>query len=93
MSRGLGDVYKRQGDYIVKLVNMLPVEVAAQVKLDGVILTNPSAMKTILTGDPKDRGAKPVSSDFKIEGNDFPYAMPAYSFTVIRIRQNVEKKK
>lgn len=75
------------GDYIVKLVNMLPVEVSAQVELDGVALVNPSATKTVLTGDPKDRGAKPVSSDFKVEGNEFPYAMPAYSFTVIRIHQ------
>ena len=81
------------GDYIVKLVNMLPVEVSSQVKLDGATLVNPSATKTILTGDPKDRGAKPASSDFKVEGNDFSYSMPAYSFTVIRIHQNIEKKK
>ena len=83
----------RTGDYIVKLVNMLPVEVSAQVKLEDVVLTNPSATKTVLAGDPKDKGAKPLFSDFKVEGNDFPYAMPAYSFTVIRIHQNVERKK
>lgn len=81
----------KTGDYIVKLVNMLPVEVSAQVKLSGAALNNPSATKTLLTGDPKDRGAKPVTSDFKVEGNDFPYAMPAYSFTVIRIHNNVGK--
>ncbi|WP_291530324.1 alpha-L-arabinofuranosidase C-terminal domain-containing protein [Bacteroides sp. UBA939] len=73
------------GDYIVKLVNMLPVEVSAQVTLDGATLVNPSATKTVLTGDPKDRGAKPVSSGFEVEGNSFAYAMPAYSFTVIRV--------
>ena len=78
---------------IDQLVNMLPVEVSSQVKLDGTTLVNPSATKTILTGDPKDRGAKPASSDFKVEGNDFSYSMPAYSFTVIRIHQNIEKKK
>lgn len=33
------------GDYIVKLVNMLPVEVSSQVKLDGTTLVNPSATK------------------------------------------------
>lgn len=81
------------GDYIVKLVNMLPVEVSARVKLDGSALVNPSATKTVLTGDPKDRGVKPVSSDMQVSGNDFPYAMPAYSFTVIRIHQNMEKTK
>lgn len=83
----------RTGDYIVKLVNMLPVEVSAQVKLDGMSLTHPSATKTVLAGDPKDKGVKPVSSDFKLEGNDFPYVMPAYSFTVIRIYQNMLTKK
>ncbi len=83
----------RTGDYIVKLVNMLPVEVSAQVKLNGMSLTHPSATKTVLAGDPKDKGVKPVSSDFKLEGNDFPYVMPAYSFTVIRIYQNMLTKK
>ena len=47
----------RTGDYIVKLVNMLPVEVSAQVKLEDVVLTNPSATKTVLAGDPKDKGS------------------------------------
>lgn len=81
----------KTGDVIVKMVNMLPVEVSAQVKLNGAALANPSATKTLLTGDPKDRGAKSVTSDFKVEGSEFPYAMPAYSFTVIRIKQDVGK--
>lgn len=76
------------GDYIVKLVNLLPVEVAAKVKLDDVALVNPSAVKTVLAGNPKDKEAKSVSSVFEVAGNEFPYAMPAYSFTVIRIHQN-----
>ncbi|WP_297329854.1 alpha-L-arabinofuranosidase C-terminal domain-containing protein [uncultured Bacteroides sp.] len=73
------------GDYIVKLVNLLPVEVASQVRLEGASLVNPTATKTLLTGDPKDKMAKSVSSDFEVKGTDFPYTMPAYSFTVIRI--------
>ncbi len=75
------------GDYIVKLANLLPVEVAAKVLLDGVSLTSPSAVKTLLTGSPESRDAKSVSSAFEIAGNEFDYKMPAYSFTVIRIRQ------
>lgn len=75
------------GDYMVKLVNLLPVEVASQVKLDGAALLNPTATKTVLAGDPKDKTARSVSSDFEVKGNDFAYTMPAYSFTVIRIRQ------
>lgn len=81
------------GDYIIKLVNMLPVEVASQVQLTGVSLVNPTATKTLLAGDPKDRTAKSVSSGFEIAGNDFPYTMPAYSFTVIRIHQEMIKKR
>ncbi len=81
------------GDYIVKLVNLLPVEITSQIKLDGAALVNPTATKTILSGDPKDKEAKSVSSDFEVKGNDFPYTMPAYSFTVIRIHQNIAKKK
>lgn len=75
------------GDYIIKLVNMLPVEVDSEVRMNGISFSNPTAVKTLLTGDPKDKAAKSVSSDFKIAGNTFPYLMPAYSFTVIRIHQ------
>lgn len=80
----------RSGDLIVKLVNLLPVKVSSEVKLDGTDLVNPSAVKTVLTGDPKEKDAKPVTAPFEgIEGNDsFVYEMPAYSFTVIRIGQN-----
>ena len=73
------------GDIIVKLVNLLPVSVRSQVELDGGALIHPSAIKTVLTGDPKDKQAKPVSSGFELSGNNFSYEMPAYSFTVIRI--------
>lgn len=73
------------GDYIVKLVNLLPVEVTTRVKLEGVSLSDATATKTVLTGDPKDKTAKPVTSAFELAGDEFPYAMPAYSFTVIRI--------
>lgn len=78
------------GDYIVKLVNLLPVEVVSQINLEGASLVNPSAVKTLLTGNPKDKTVKSVSSDFEVKGNGFPYTMPAYSFTVIRIHQNVK---
>lgn len=73
------------GDIIVKLVNLLPVSVRSQVELDGGALIHPSAIKTVHTGDPKDKQAKPVSSGFELSGNNFSYEMPAYSFTVIRI--------
>ena len=81
------------GDHIVKLVNLLPVEVSSTVKLKGIGLQNPSAVKTLLTGDPKDKQARSTTSAFDISGAEFPYVLPAYSFTVIRIHQNIDKKK
>lgn len=77
------------GDHIVKLVNLLPVEVSSKVKLEGIDLQNPSAVKTLLTGDPKDKNARSVTSAFDISGTEFPYVLPAYSFTVIRIKSNI----
>ena len=76
------------GDYIIKLVNLLPVEVKTKFNLEGVQFSNPVATKTVLSGHPADTKAKPVISDFSVEAQgDTPYLMPAYSFTVIRIHQ------
>lgn len=79
------------GDYIVKLVNMLPVEVNSQVTLDGLALKNPTAQKTVLTGDPKDEKTRPVEEVFAVKEDGFEYSLPAYSFTVIRIKQQLQK--
>lgn len=76
------------GDYIVKLVNLLPVEVRTQVALKDVELgATPTAVRTILSGHPADKQVRSVSAPFALSGSDFPYTMPAYSFTVIRISQ------
>lgn len=79
------------GDYIVKLVNMLPVEVTSQVKLDGISLDGSKAQKTVLTGRPADEHVCPVTESFDIQGEDFVYTLPAYSLTVIRIGQTLKK--
>ena len=79
------------GDYIVKLVNMLPVEVTSQVKLDGISLDGSKAQKTVLTGRPADEHVRPVTESFEIQGKDFAYTLPAYSLTVIRIGQTLKK--
>ncbi|MBQ8673418.1 MAG: alpha-L-arabinofuranosidase [Bacteroides sp.] len=73
------------GDYIVKLANLLPVEVAAEVILDGAELHNPTAVKSVLTGHPADKQASPITEEMSVDGEAFPYVMPPYSFTVIRI--------
>lgn len=81
------------GDYIVKLVNMLPVEVTSQVSLEGMALDRAKAQKTVLTGKPADKDVCPVTEVFDMQGSDFSYAMPPYSFTVIRVGQYPEEGK
>lgn len=80
------------GDCIVKMVNLLPVEVVSEVKIEGASWVNPMATKTLLTGRPDDKTAKSVTSDFEVQGAEFPYTMPAYSFTVIRIHERSAAK-
>ncbi|GAB6012559.1 alpha-L-arabinofuranosidase C-terminal domain-containing protein [Viscerimonas tarda] len=75
----------RTNDLIVKLVNMLPVEVNTRVKLDKWENIDPVASKTVLTGSPADKQAKPTSGTCEVSA-DFPCTLPAYSFTVIRIK-------
>lgn len=75
------------GDFIVKLVNMLPVEVSAKIELEGVTFVNPTAQKTVLTGSPKDEKVIPIKKNMEVQGQGFAYTLPSYSFTVIRVGQ------
>jgi alpha-L-arabinofuranosidase len=74
----------KTGDLIVKLVNLLPIEVKASIDLSEYNITTRSAVKTILTGTPDDRLAKPVTENVQFNGQD---TFPPYSFTIIRIKQ------
>lgn len=74
------------GDYIVKLVNLLPVEVCAKVDWGGIVLQQPTAVKILLTGNPADTDVRPESSVMELSGSKFDYTMPAYSFTVLRMK-------
>jgi alpha-L-arabinofuranosidase len=75
----------KSGDWIVKLVNLLPVEVKSDINLAGFNVTNLEAVKIVLHGNPDDETAKPehsllaVSSPLKVD-------LPAYSFVVVRIK-------
>ena len=73
------------GDVIVKLANLLPLEVKTQVKLEGVEDLNPKATQTVLSGKPGDKKAMPVISDISVSENTEIF-LPAYSFTVIRFK-------
>ena len=75
------------GDYIVKLVNMLPVEVSSKVEFKGISFVNPAVQKTVLTGSPRDENIVPVKEEMEVQEQGFTYTLPSYSFTVIRIGQ------
>lgn len=74
----------KTGDWIVKLVNFLPVGVEADIHLSGIGTIHPSAERTVLTGAPE---ATPLPVTDTIEvGESFKEQLPAYSFTVIRLK-------
>ena len=75
------------GDYIVKLVNLLPVEVKTKINMEDISLLRPIATKTVLKGAPTDKEAKPLTETFDVNGKNIDYTMPAYSFSVIRIKE------
>ncbi|WP_279114079.1 alpha-L-arabinofuranosidase C-terminal domain-containing protein, partial [Bacteroides acidifaciens] len=77
------------GDVIVKLVNLLPVEVNTHVDLSGIGVIQPSAKRTVLTGKPADTPL-PVEDTVEV-AEKFDCQLPAYSFTVIRIKKANEK--
>ncbi len=77
----------KTGDMIVKLVNLLPVAVNAQIELPSLEGMDTTAVKTVLAGKPTDKQARPVSGTMKVS-EKFGYELPGYSFTVIRINKN-----
>jgi alpha-L-arabinofuranosidase len=77
----------KTNDLIVKLVNMLPVAVNTNVRLDGMSDFRSSATRTVLSGTPTDKKARPATDQITVSG-EFSCTLPAYSFTVIRIKKN-----
>lgn len=75
----------KSGDLVVKLVNLLPVAVRTQVQLDAIDQQIVKAERTVLTGQPDGRNLLPVRDEIKV-GTQFPCELPAYSFTVLRIK-------
>jgi alpha-L-arabinofuranosidase len=77
----------KSNDLIVKLVNMLPVNVNAQVDLTGLVSPGSTAKKIELQGDPADKNAKPQESSITITDKSTLPLNP-YSVTVIRLAAN-----
>lgn len=74
----------KTGDVIVKLVNLLPVSIETDVRLPGMDGIQSSATRTVLAGAPE---ATPLPVADTIEaGTSFKQELPAYSFTVIRLK-------
>lgn len=72
---------EKTGEYIVKLVNMLPVEVRADVDLAPLGITATKAEAEQLAGSPEDKDAKIKKVEITL-----PHAvLPPYSFTVLRL--------
>lgn len=79
----------RSNDVIVKLVNLLPVEVDADIDLAGAVLAEGTAALVVLQGYPDDCDVQPVQSTVDA-GSQFAYTLPPYSFSVIRVKAAIE---
>ncbi len=75
----------KTNDLILKMVNLLPVEINTNLKFENLGSVNSSAVRTILSGTPDNKLARPVTDNITVS-NDFPCVLPGYSFTVIRIK-------
>lgn len=72
------------GDLIVKLVNMLPVVVIPSIEVSNLTMAE-TAGYTTFSGSPESTTARPISQTITVK-EAFSKELPAYSFTVIRIK-------
>jgi len=77
-------VDEKSGDVIVKLTNLLPVPVKADINLGGLVQESGRATLEVLQGKPSDKTATPKKSAIDVKPAT-QYEMPAYSLSVIRI--------
>lgn len=75
----------KTGDYILKLTNLLPVEVNTTINLEQLKIKETEAVLTILKGELTNENSTPVKSSMGV-GAQFNYQIPAYSFSIIRIK-------
>lgn len=78
---------KETNDLIIKLVNLLPVTVSSNIDLTDMQLSGDTpALLTVMKGDLDDKTVRPEESTLPISGQ-LDYALPAYSFSIIRIKR------
>lgn len=75
----------RSGDVILKMVNLLPEATKVSVLLEDIQVADAQAVKTVLSGALDDRNSKPEVSTCTV-GQNFTCELPAYSFTIIRVK-------
>ncbi|MCF6403056.1 alpha-L-arabinofuranosidase [Chitinophaga filiformis] len=75
----------KSNSVIIKLVNLLPKSVQSGIDLSGIDIADSTAIKTVLQGSPDSKDARPVVSNYPVAAK-FNTELPAYSFTVIRIK-------
>lgn len=75
----------KTGDYILKLTNLLPVVVNMKIDLSLMPVAIGEAILIVLQGEINDEKAKPESSTISVVP-EFEYSLPAYSFSVIRMK-------
>lgn len=73
------------GDRIIKLVNMLPVEVKSNINIESLNLSSNKVIKTVLSGRPDDKTASPVETKTDIEELK-NLTLPPYSFVILRVK-------
>ncbi len=75
---------KNTGDLIVKLVNVLPVDVKTQIQLENYSGFNGLAKQTTYSGQPHILEALPVTDNVNVS-NQFSTTLPPYSLRIIRL--------
>ncbi|MFV8325316.1 alpha-L-arabinofuranosidase C-terminal domain-containing protein [Flavobacterium sp. ZS1P14] len=76
---------KASGDYIVKLVNLLPVSVKAKLDLSPLGQLETKVSYTCLSGRPEDKQLRPVTKSISLS-EVMEKEIPAYSFSVLRFK-------
>ncbi|PRD48305.1 alpha-L-arabinofuranosidase C-terminal domain-containing protein [Sphingobacterium haloxyli] len=71
------------GDIIMKLVNLLPVEVDVESNISELAVDSENIDATILSGTPADKDAKPIHATVNLDD----FKLKPYSLTVIRFKE------
>lgn len=77
---------KASGDYIVKLVNLLPVSVKAKLDLSSLGNLETKVFYTCLSGRSEDKQLRPVTTSISLS-EVVDKEIPAYSFSVFRFKK------